>query len=460
MREQDNDRIIARILIVEDDQLQALSLQKQLAEMGYEVVGIAATAAEAVSKAHETNPHVVLMDIRLGGRMDGIEAARVINTTLYTAIVYLTAHFDRELFSMARDTGPHGYLNKPVSLFELERAVEMAVYKHEMEKRLRESERRFRAIFDQTYQFIGLMTPEGILLEANKAALEFHGMTTSDVLGMPFWKTPWWTHSSELQNELREEIKRAAAGEFVRFEAFHPAPDGDIRYFDVSIKPVMDDQGNVTLLIPEGRDITERKKAEDRLRESEEKYRLLFSQESDPIFLFDVETLEFKDANQAATRLYGYSHEEFMDMKIFEVSAEPEETIQKAEEAVEKERMSIPLRWHKKKDGLVFPVEISAAAFRWKSREVVCAIIRDVSERKRAELERESLVVELQQALTEVKKLSGLLPICASCKKVRDDKGYWQQIEAYIRDHSEAEFTHSLCPQCAEELYPGTRHNG
>ena len=211
MRKQDNDRMAASILIVEDDQLQALSLQKQLDEMGYDVVGIAASADEAISKAHETNPQVVLMDIRLGSRMDGIDAARVINNTLHTAIVYLTAHFDRELFSMARDTGPHGYLNKPVSLFELERAVEMAVYKHEMEKQLRDSERRFRAIFDQTYEFTGLMTPEGILLEANKAALEFHGITVSEVLGMPFWKTPWWTHSPDLQDQLREGVRRAAA---------------------------------------------------------------------------------------------------------------------------------------------------------------------------------------------------------------------------------------------------------
>ena len=73
----------------------------------------------------------------------------------------------------------------------------------------------------------------------------------------------------------------------------------------------------------------------------------------------------------------------------------------------------------------------------------------EVGERKRAEQEKENLVVELQEALSQVKKLSGLLPICASCKKIRDDQGYWQQIEAYIRDHSEAEFSHSICPECA-----------
>ncbi len=67
--------------------------------------------------------------------------------------------------------------------------------------------------------------------------------------------------------------------------------------------------------------------------------------------------------------------------------------------------------------------------------------------------EREQLISRLQEALSQVKQLSGMLPICASCKKIRDDRGYWQQIESYIRDHSEAEFTHGLCPDCATKLY-------
>lgn len=70
------------------------------------------------------------------------------------------------------------------------------------------------------------------------------------------------------------------------------------------------------------------------------------------------------------------------------------------------------------------------------------------------EKERENLILELTEALSEVKKLSGMLPICASCKKIRDDKGYWNQIESYIGDHSEAEFSHGICPDCAKTLYP------
>ena len=79
---------------------------------------------------------------------------------------------------------------------------------------------------------------------------------------------------------------------------------------------------------------------------------------------------------------------------------------------------------------------------------------QEISERKQAEQKREKLVEELQTALSEVKTLSGLLPICSNCKKIRDDKGYWNQIESYIKKHSNANFSHSLCPECSKKLYP------
>ncbi len=81
-------------------------------------------------------------------------------------------------------------------------------------------------------------------------------------------------------------------------------------------------------------------------------------------------------------------------------------------------------------------------------------IIREISKRKRIELEREKLIEELQDALTQVKTLSGLLPICASCKKIRDDKGYWHHVETYVMKHSDAQFSHSICPDCRQKLYP------
>ncbi len=86
--------------------------------------------------------------------------------------------------------------------------------------------------------------------------------------------------------------------------------------------------------------------------------------------------------------------------------------------------------------------------------KVNAELVHEISERKRAEEEKEELIVELQENLAKIKTLSGLLPICAHCKNIRDDKGYWSQIEAYIEDHSETEFSHGICPECAIKYYP------
>jgi hypothetical protein len=106
------------------------------------------------------------------------------------------------------------------------------------------------------------------------------------------------------------------------------------------------------------------------------------------------------------------------------------------------------------KEGREFPVELSLAEWKTKDGSFFTAIIRDITERKRVEAERENLVHQLQEAMTRVKTLSGLLPICASCKKIRDDHGTWNVLEGYIQERSGAEFTHGLCPECAQDLYP------
>ena len=109
----------------------------------------------------------------------------------------------------------------------------------------------------------------------------------------------------------------------------------------------------------------------------------------------------------------------------------------------------------KRKDGTLFPVEFSSVVFENpQGRSRTCLIIRDISERKAAETEREHLIHELQEAVARVKSLSGLLPICASCKKIRDEQGRWHHLEIYIRDHTEADFSHGICPECRRRLYP------
>ena len=137
--------------------------------------------------------------------------------------------------------------------------------------RLMTAERRFQAIFDQTFQFIGLLDVDGTLLEVNQTALAFAGVRQQDVVGQPLWETPWWNHSPDLQARVREAIVSAAHGEIVRFEATHRAADGGIHRMDFSLKPVRDANGAVVLLIPESRDIEDRVVAEESKRRLEQK---------------------------------------------------------------------------------------------------------------------------------------------------------------------------------------------
>jgi PAS domain S-box-containing protein len=137
------------------------------------------------------------------------------------------------------------------------------------EESLRDSEQKFRAIFDNTFQFVGLLDTAGILLEGNRTALEAIGATPEDVVGQAFWATPWWTHSPDLQVQLQQGIVRAARGELVRFEAKHFLADGSHIIVDFSLSPIFDATGKVVMLIPEGRDITDRKRIEAALQESE-----------------------------------------------------------------------------------------------------------------------------------------------------------------------------------------------
>ncbi|AGB01458.1 PAS domain S-box protein [Methanoregula formicica] len=153
---------------------------------------------------------------------------------------------------------------------------------------LQESEAKFRAITNQTSQFIGLINPDGTVLMANRTALDFAGVEESAVAGCPFWETAWWSHSAEIQEQLKDAIQKAASGETVRFETTHRASDGHTAFIDFSIKPVKGADDKIPFLLAEGRDISRRKLAEIALKESEEKYRLIAENSPDMIFFLDT----------------------------------------------------------------------------------------------------------------------------------------------------------------------------
>jgi PAS domain S-box-containing protein len=149
--------------------------------------------------------------------------------------------------------------------------IDIAERKH-VEENLRQSEQKFHAIFDGTFQFMGLLTTEGIVVEMNQTALDIIAADLADVIGQPFWLTPWWTYSAEQREKLQQAIISAASGEFVRFESQHIWADGTFAFVDFSLKPFFDAEGGVVMLIPEGRDITDRKRTEEELRNMEAQF--------------------------------------------------------------------------------------------------------------------------------------------------------------------------------------------
>ena len=128
-----------------------------------------------------------------------------------------------------------------------------------------QAQQRLRAVFDHTLHFMGLLDVNGVVLEANRPVLEAVGVAPEAVLGQPVWQTPLWSHSEELREGVRRATQAAAAGRTIRFETWHPLADGSVGYVDFSITPIKDERGQVVLLVPEGRDITARKKTQQAL---------------------------------------------------------------------------------------------------------------------------------------------------------------------------------------------------
>jgi two-component system sensor kinase FixL len=135
------------------------------------------------------------------------------------------------------------------------------------EESIRSVERRFRAVFDQRLQLVGILSPDGVVLEANERSLAFAGLDRKAVIGKLFWETPWWRHSAELQQRIRASINAAARGDTTRFEASSPRVDGEIAILDFSIRPIIDKDGNIVSLVTESHDVTEHKQAEEEAKQ-------------------------------------------------------------------------------------------------------------------------------------------------------------------------------------------------
>jgi PAS domain S-box-containing protein len=200
------------------------------------------------------------------------------------------------------------------------------------------------------------------------------------------------------------------------------------------------------------------KEREDQLlQESEAKFLSMFQSSPDAMLLTRLGDGGVLEVNDQFVSMTGFPAAEVLgrtttELRLF-AEASMRETM--AESLRNGQRVRGLELSYRRKSGELFVGLLSAQVITIGGERVILSSVSDITDRKRLELERERMIVELQHALSDVKALSGLLPICASCKKIRDDNGYWNQLEQYITEHSEADFTHGLCPDCTETFFPG-----
>ena len=251
--------LASRILIVEDERITALDIQARLATLGYTVSGTVSSGEEAIDRAGALHPDLILMDIVLKGTLDGVQAADRIRNNFNIPVVFLTAFSDADTLRRAKVTGPFGYVLKPFEERDLHTTIEMALYKHRMEKRLRDSEREKAVILDSTADVILYHDPDLRVLWANKAAGAALRRDPEQIRGLRCCEI--WHGGDESSRDCPVTRARAAgtpqSGEVA-------GRDG--KTWSVRAYPIKDDAGNVMAIAEFSLDISEKKRADEQLR--------------------------------------------------------------------------------------------------------------------------------------------------------------------------------------------------
>lgn len=251
-----------RILIVEDERIVAKDLQFRLQGLGYQVAAMASEGHDAIAKASSTLPNLVLMDIRLENGMDGIEAAEQIREQLDIPVVFLTAYADEATLARAKITEPFGYILKPFEERELQSTIEIAIYRHKAEQKLRDSERRYRSLVDNSLGLICTHDLKGRLLSINPAAARLVGYEPKEVIG-------------QLLQDFVPENARPAVAKYLERMNEKESDDGIVpvitrtgekrllQYRNVRL----DEPGRAPFVLAHAADVTDRMRVEQVLRE-------------------------------------------------------------------------------------------------------------------------------------------------------------------------------------------------
>ena len=373
------------LLVVEDEAIVAADLAEKLTQLGYQVLAITARGDEAVTRALTLKPDLVLMDIRLQGPIDGITAAEQIHSRSNVPIVFLTAHSDPRTLERAKITEPFGYILKPFEERELHTVVEIALHRHQTERLLRESEQRYRSLFEYNLDAIFSLDTQGRFVTANPAAERLSGYTTEELKERHFLELC----VPELREVAKDSFRDAICRQCRDFELSMSRKDGARRDLFITGAPVVVD-GEVVGVSCLARDITERKVSERALCESEQRLKAIVETAVDGIITID-ERGTVESVNAAIEPLFGYRAAEIVGHNVSQLIPEPYRS--EHDEALARylktgERKVIGVRREmrgRRKDGSEFPMELSVTETCLSDRCFFTGIIRDITERKHLE---------------------------------------------------------------------------
>ncbi|MDZ7262643.1 MAG: PAS domain S-box protein, partial [candidate division KSB1 bacterium] len=252
----------AQILVVEDETIVAMEIQDRLKGLGYHIAAVVSSGEEAIRKAAETKPDLALMDVVLKGSMDGVEAAEHIRTRFNIPVIYLTAYADDVTFQRAKTTEPYGYIIKPFEERELYTAIEMALYKHQVERKLKESEERYRFLYEDNPSMYFTVDTEGTVLSVNQFGAEQLGYTVEELKGQSVLK---FFHPDD-QKAVLEQLSMCLnnPSQIARWEFRKVRKDRSIMWVSETARAIRDADGRTVILIV-CEDITEKRKLEEEL---------------------------------------------------------------------------------------------------------------------------------------------------------------------------------------------------
>ncbi len=258
----------ARILVVEDEGIVAQSIQNMLNNLGYDVCGIALTGKAAVRKAGETQPDLVLMDIKLKGDMDGVDAAEQILELFDLPVVFLTAYVDEATLRRAKITQPFGYLLKPFEEQDLHSTIEIALYKSKMDRKLKEREHWFSTVLQSIGDGVIVTDKGGKVTFMNPVAEELSGKKLEKVSGKSMKGNFNITNEETVLSKLYNGRKPIDKSNLHRINQSVLSKENRKIPIDCNNAPILDDKGSMLGNVLVFRDITERVDAQEELRQS------------------------------------------------------------------------------------------------------------------------------------------------------------------------------------------------